>query len=193
MQLDTREDACCANDNTRQSCSVPIEGQSGCTCASQAKSSVLQERPFSIEETRLLMNSHPTAVTIKQSGTDSKNSRELRRNIRGTLMLGVACITSPCCTPLIVPVMLGLLAGTPMAVWLTQNVGWVYGGLTLVSVISLVLGLRWAWQKLALPTPLDSLPRTAVAPRLPSSPITLYESAVQPVISQPVQIGTEKQ
>ncbi len=192
MQLDTSQDTCCASDQTRQSCSVLTEGQSGCNCASQAKSSRLLERTFSIEETRLLMNGNPAAVTIKQSGIDSKKSSELRRNIRGTLMLGVACITSPCCTPLIVPVILGLLAGTPVAVWLTQNVGWVYGGLTLVSVISMVFGLRWAWQKLAFLTPIETLPRTSAAPQ-PPSPITLYESAGQPVISQPVQIGTEKQ
>ncbi len=192
MQLDTGQDTCCASDNTRQSCSVPIEGQSGCNCASQAKSSVLLEKTFSIEETRLLMNDDPAAVTIKQSEINSKNGSEFRRSIRGMVMLGVACITSPCCTPLIVPVMLGLLAGTPVAVWLTQNVGWVYGGLTLVSVISMVLGLRWAWRKLALMTPIETLPRTA-APRPLSSPITLYESVGQPVISQSVQIGTEKQ
>ena len=51
-------------------------------------------------------------------------------------MLGVACVTSPCCTPLFVPLGLALLAGTPAAVWLSANLGWVYGGLTLVSIIS---------------------------------------------------------
>lgn len=57
-------------------------------------------------------------------------------------MSGLACITSPCCTPLIVPLGLVLIAGTPLAAWLTQYIGWVYGGLTLVSIISLVLGWR---------------------------------------------------
>lgn len=63
--------------------------------------------------------------------------------IRGSVMFVIACIASPCCTPLIVPVVLALLAGTPAAVWLGQNLGWVYGGLTLLSVISFVLAFRW--------------------------------------------------
>lgn len=58
-------------------------------------------------------------------------------------MFIVACFTSPCCTPLFVPIILALLAGTPVAVWLGQNAGWVYGGLTLISAISFVLALRW--------------------------------------------------
>jgi predicted MFS family arabinose efflux permease len=65
------------------------------------------------------------------------------RKVRAGLMFGIACITSPCCTPLIVPLILALLAGSPAAVWLGQNIGWVYGGLTLISVVSLVLGFRW--------------------------------------------------
>jgi hypothetical protein len=65
------------------------------------------------------------------------------KKIRATVMFGIACLASPCCTPLIVPVIIALFAGTPIAVWMTQNVGLIYGVLTLVSVISLVLGLRW--------------------------------------------------
>jgi hypothetical protein len=67
---------------------------------------------------------------------------------RGGVMLLVSCITSPCCTPLIVPLIVALLAGTPIALWITQNSGWVYGALTLVSVISLMFGLRWSAQHL---------------------------------------------
>jgi predicted MFS family arabinose efflux permease len=69
------------------------------------------------------------------------------KQIRTGVMFGIACITSPCCTPLIVPLILALLAGTPVAVWLGQNIGWVYAGLTLISVVSLVLGLRWMKRK----------------------------------------------
>ena len=69
------------------------------------------------------------------------------KKIRSGLMFGVACITSPCCTPIIVPIVLALLAGTPLAVWLSAYVGWVYGGLTLLSAISLILGFRWMGQK----------------------------------------------
>lgn len=65
------------------------------------------------------------------------------KKIRSGFMFVVACIASPCCTPLIVPLGLALLAGTPVAVWASAHLGWVYGGLTLLSVVSLVLGLRW--------------------------------------------------
>lgn len=69
--------------------------------------------------------------------------RTMWQKIRGGVMFGIVCIASPCCTPLIVPVVLALLAGTPAALWLGQNLGWVYGGLTLLSVVSFVLALRW--------------------------------------------------
>jgi len=65
------------------------------------------------------------------------------KKIRAAVLFGIACITSPCCTPLIVPVLLALLAGTPAAVWMTHNLGLIYGLLTLISIISLVLALRW--------------------------------------------------
>jgi hypothetical protein len=64
-------------------------------------------------------------------------------NIRGGLLFAIACITSPCCTPLLVPLVLWLFAGTPVAVWLGHNLGWVYGGLTLVSIASFVMLWRW--------------------------------------------------
>ena len=57
-------------------------------------------------------------------------------------MFLVACFTSPCCTPLIVPLAITLLAGTPVALWMSQNLGWVYGVLTVISIISFVLALR---------------------------------------------------
>jgi predicted MFS family arabinose efflux permease len=66
-------------------------------------------------------------------------------------MFVVACFTSPCCAPLYVPLALALLAGTPAAVWLTANVGWVDGALTLVSLGSLVVALRW-WNGRMLPS-----------------------------------------
>lgn len=69
------------------------------------------------------------------------------KKIRGGVMFGIACITSPCCTPILVPITIALLAGTPVAVWLSAYIGWVYGGLTLLSVITLVLGFRWVGQK----------------------------------------------
>lgn len=63
--------------------------------------------------------------------------------MRAPVMFAVACITSPCCTPLLVPLALALLAGTPVAVWLSAHMGWVLGGLTLVSIASFVLAWRW--------------------------------------------------
>ena len=69
------------------------------------------------------------------------------KKIRSAVAFGVACIASPCCTPLIVPLGLALLAGTPVAVWLSANIGWVYGGLTLISIASFVLAYRWMGQK----------------------------------------------
>lgn len=79
--------------------------------------------------------------------TDSQviehKSQNLWSRMRGGVMFGVGCLLSPCCTPLIVPVILSLLAGTPMAALLGQYIGWVYGGLTLFSVVSFVLAYRW--------------------------------------------------
>lgn len=73
------------------------------------------------------------------------------KKVRSGVMFGIACITSPCCTPLIVPLILALLAGTPVAVWLGSNIGWVYAGLTLMSVVSLVMGLRWMNRRSSAP------------------------------------------
>lgn len=63
--------------------------------------------------------------------------------MRSGVILALACLTSPCCTPLIVPLFLSLLAGTPAVLWLTQHEGWVYGVLTGISLLSAVLGLYW--------------------------------------------------
>lgn len=63
-------------------------------------------------------------------------------NRRGLMAFLVACFTSPCCTPLIVPLLLALLAGTPAALWMSSHLGLVYGALTILSVISFVLAVR---------------------------------------------------
>lgn len=88
-------------------------------------------------------------ISIPVSTITKSNDQEagLWRKIRSGLMFGVACIASPCCTPIIVPLGLALFAGTPVAIWLSAHIGWVYGGLTLFSIISLVLGFRWLGQK----------------------------------------------
>jgi membrane protein implicated in regulation of membrane protease activity len=63
--------------------------------------------------------------------------------VRSGLAFLVACFLSPCCAPLIVPLALALLAGTPAAVWLSANLGLVYGAMTALSIVSLVLAVRW--------------------------------------------------
>ena len=112
-----------------------------CSCSSEKKSS---------EPTPL------TLSTIKESNkvasvptvTFSENQEPIMwKKIRSGVMFGIACIASPCCTPIIIPIAIALLAGTPVAVWMSANLGWVYGGLTLLSIISLVLGVRWMSQK----------------------------------------------
>jgi len=73
-------------------------------------------------------------------------SSNRRATVRSGALFIIACLASPCCTPLYVPLALALLAGTPTAVWLSARIGWVYGALTVVSVVSLVLAFRW-WPK----------------------------------------------
>jgi hypothetical protein len=80
--------------------------------------------------------------TAQKSETDT-TKQDSSFNLRSGLSFAVACITSPCCTPLIVPLFLALIAGTPFATVVAQYTGLIYGGLTLISIVSLVLGLRW--------------------------------------------------
>ncbi|MFW6069545.1 MAG: hypothetical protein ACOC9X_00750 [bacterium] len=70
--------------------------------------------------------------------------------IRGGVLLGVGCVTSPCCTPLLVPAALALFAGTPFAAFLAQYIGWVYAALTLISLLSLFFAVRALWSKRAV-------------------------------------------
>lgn len=70
-----------------------------------------------------------------------------KERLWGMVMFVIACFTSPCCTPLIVPLVITLLAGTPAALWISQHLGWVYGGLTLISIVSFMLALRWMRQR----------------------------------------------
>lgn len=65
------------------------------------------------------------------------------KKFRGIFMLGVGCITSPCCSPLIVPLALSLANGTPVAIWLSHRIGWIYGALTIISFASFILAVRW--------------------------------------------------
>lgn len=69
------------------------------------------------------------------------------QKIRSGVMFVVSFVTCPCHLPLTLPLALVLLAGTPTAVWITQNVGWVYGGITVLFLLSFALGLRWFTQR----------------------------------------------
>jgi hypothetical protein len=79
----------------------------------------------------------------------ASNDHKLWSKIRSGVMFVIACIASPCCTPLFVPLLLGLMAGTPIAAWLATHIGWLYAGLTVLSILSLMVGLRWARQKIS--------------------------------------------
>lgn len=80
-----------------------------------------------------------TLATHEQSQEQSTSLSWQR--LRSGVMFSMACLTSPCCTPLYIPLVLVLVAGTPVAAWLTLNVGWVYGILTALSLFSLMAGL----------------------------------------------------
>ena len=87
-------------------------------------------------------------LNVNQSSTlQTAKEETVWKKIRSGVMFGIACVASPCCTPIIVPIAIALLAGTPIAAWLSTYIGWVYGGLTLLSIVSLVLGFRWLGQK----------------------------------------------
>ena len=124
---------------TEDGAAVCVPG--ACSCSSDAKSN----KPISLSIPSVSENKKTVPESIIQINHNQEQT--MWKKIRSGLMFGVACITSPCCTPIIVPIVLALLAGTPVAVWLSAYVGWVYGGLTLLSVISLVLGFRWMGQK----------------------------------------------
>jgi hypothetical protein len=75
-----------------------------------------------------------------------KPGKSIGKSLWGIGSLAVACLVSPCCAPLWVPVVLSLLAGTPLAVFLSASLGWVYAGLTILFLLSLFLGWRWLRQ-----------------------------------------------
>jgi len=132
LQEEARGDCCRTTDDGQAMCTVSPVGQTGsCGCGPSKTDSPMNTQ------------------AVSTPGGQRENSSRFRfwPKIRGDVMFAVACVTSPCCTPLFVPLVLVLLAGTPAAVWLSAHLGWVYGGLTLVSVVSLVLGWRWLKQK----------------------------------------------
>lgn len=84
----------------------------------------------------------PTATDPGCSCAQSDKPVIHRDRFGGTLLFAVSCAISPCCTPLYLPLVLAALAGTPLALWLGANLGWVYGVLSVASVVSLGFALR---------------------------------------------------
>lgn len=95
--------------------------------------------------------------------------------IRSSGMLAISIVACPCHLPLVLPIALTLLAGTPIAIWLTQSVNWVAGALTIIFLSSLVIGLRWMTtsQSSAMPPSSPTSSRAPVCPR-PRAP-SLWE------------------
>ena len=108
------------------SCSAPQNGQPA-LCGCQSEAAILP----------------PDQIAVAPSQSIKPDQSSTWQNIRSGVMFVVACIASPCCTPLIVPIFLGLLGSTPIAIWMGHNLGLIYGALTLLSAISFVLALRW--------------------------------------------------
>jgi hypothetical protein len=138
-----RTGCCSTTEDGSAMCMVPQQTEAAaCGCDTGASScgcgNAATIQPNSIQVVEL----KPTRRkrTLSDHLAECKSTWE---KIRVGVVFVVACAFSPCCTPLFVPLILGLLAGTPAAVWLDQNIGWVYGVLTVISVVSIILALRW--------------------------------------------------
>lgn len=143
--------SCCSTtEDGNTVCIVPQGGQAtSCGCSSSLSDEQKTQSSISI----------PIEQPI------SSSSESMGQKLRTGFMIGVACITSPCCTPLIVPLVIALLAGTPIAWWISQNLGLVYGGLTLISIMSAVIVFR----RVSKPTLSKSTPLhpTSISPLSP--------------------------
>lgn len=113
---------CCSDDVEGATCGIE-EGNHQCACA--------ESKPVPVSPRLLLSDDNDQTAT-------ASNADEHTMNIRSGLLFVVACLTSPCCTPLLVPLVAGLLAGTPLAIWLTPHLAWIYTALTVVFVSSLI-------------------------------------------------------
>ena len=68
------------------------------------------------------------------------------QKFRRGVMFIISAVTCPCHLPIVLPIVLVLLAGTPTALWITNHIGWVYGGIAFIFVLSLGLGFLWLHQ-----------------------------------------------
>lgn len=74
-------------------------------------------------------------------------SPHLGRKLWTSALFVIATVTSPCCSPLVVVLLVTVAAGTPLAAWVTQNLAWIYGGLTAISILSFIVGISRLRQK----------------------------------------------
>lgn len=129
MEASQAVESCCrTTESGAQVCVRPTDGQKA-ACASQSEATI------SAAEIPVL----PVQLTAPRVRSAPQ---EIGQKFRAGVLLTVACVASPCCTPILVSLVLAALAGTPAAAWIGHNLGWVYGGLTLLSVISFVAGWR---------------------------------------------------
>jgi hypothetical protein len=88
----------------------------------------------SLENTDACDCSNDTPVTFEVGKKSSPAKSVLGQALGSALMLEVACLA--CCASLIAPVILGLVAGTPLAALLTFSSGWLVGGLAFLLVVA---------------------------------------------------------
>src|SRR5438105_101566 len=93
---------CCSTNEQATFCAVEVPGQR-CSCVESQPASFLYD-----------------LVQPDRSGQDfpSSEHQTLWKAVQPGPLFALACVTSPCCTPVLVPLLLALLAGTPLALWM---------------------------------------------------------------------------
>jgi hypothetical protein len=113
-------------------CVLPQDSTSaGCGCNTTLSQTTNSDQVFDV-----------STIPVEQVLTIQQPRKTLWQRVRSGLMLGTACAAG-CCAPLFLPLISSLLAGTPVAVVLSQYAGLVYGALALITAVSLALAWRW--------------------------------------------------
>jgi hypothetical protein len=133
--------SCCSDHAAGATCGIG-EGNQQCACSAS--------KPVLVS---------PSSLRVPQRNDGDQaaaapNADAPSLTLRSGLLVVVACLTSPCCTPLVVPLGMALLAGTPLAFWLTPHLGWIYTALTIVCVSSLILAFFFLRQRAGHPSQL---------------------------------------
>lgn len=68
---------------------------------------------------------------------------QLWRSGKGWLMATTAFLACPCHLPVTLPLLVGLLGGTVVGAWISNNPGWVYGLSTAYFLGGGYLAIRW--------------------------------------------------